>query len=64
MEEVVVVGYGELRKKGLTGSVASVKIDDKIASQSASMDIMLQGRAAGVDVLSGNGGPGSAIIFA
>ena len=61
MEEVVVVGYGELRKKDLTGSVASVKVDDKIASQSASMDRLLQGRAAGVDVVSGSGAPGAAL---
>lgn len=61
LEEVVVVGYGEIRKSDLTGSVTSVKVDDKMATQNVSMDKLLQGRAAGVEVISGNGAPGAAI---
>lgn len=61
LEEVVVVGYGEVRKSDLTGAVTSVKVDEKMASQNVSMDKLLQGRAAGVDVISGNGAPGAAI---
>ena len=61
LDEVVVVGYGSVKKSDLTGSVSSVKVDDKVASQTISMDKLLQGRAAGVDVISGNGAPGAAI---
>ncbi len=61
LDEVVVVGYGEVKKSDLTGAVTSVKVDEKMASQNVSMDKLLQGRAAGVDVISGNGAPGAAI---
>ena len=61
LEEVVVVGYGAMRRSDLTGSVASVKIDDGAASRSASMDELLQGRAAGVSVVSSSAAPDAAV---
>jgi len=51
LDEVVVVGYGSMRKSDLTGSVASVKVDENEASRSASFDQILQGKAAGVEVI-------------
>ena len=57
LDEVVVVGYGAMRKSDLTGSVTSVKIDETQASQSASIDQLLQGRAAGVQVVSNGAAP-------
>ena len=61
LDEVVVVGYGQMKRSDITGSVSNVKIDDKVASQVSSLDKLLQGKAAGVDIVSGNGAPGAAI---
>jgi len=61
LEEVVVVGYGAIRKSDITGSVTSVKIDETIASQNASLDQLLQGHAAGVQVLSNSAAPDASV---
>lgn len=61
IEDVVVVGYGKVRKSDLTGSVVSVKIDDIEATQVTSFDKLLQGRAAGVQVTTGSSAPGGAV---
>jgi TonB-linked SusC/RagA family outer membrane protein len=61
LDEVVVVGYGEVRKSDLTGAVASVRERDEIARQYPTVDMLLQGRASGVQVISNGGSPGSAI---
>lgn len=61
IEEVVVVGYGTLRKSDVTGAVSSVKIDRQEAAQVASFDKLLQGHAAGVQVTTGNAAPGGAV---
>ena len=58
LEETVVVGYGVQRKSDLTGSVASVKGDDFVARSTANAANALQGKAAGVQVLSMSGAPG------
>ena len=60
LDEVVVVGYGELQKSDLTGAVSSVKIDDNIARESLSVDKLMMGRAAGVSVVSNSGNHGEA----
>lgn len=57
LEEVVVVGYGAMRKSDITGSVTSVKIDETQAAQSSSIDQLLQGQAAGVQVVSNSAAP-------
>ena len=57
LEEVVVVGYGAMRRSDLTGSVTSVRIDEQEAGRSMSVDQLLQGRAAGVQVTSNNASP-------
>lgn len=58
LEEIVVVGYGEVRKSDLTGSVSSIKEDniDELSVNTA--DQFLQGRAAGVWVTSNSSQPG------
>ena len=61
LEEVLVVGYGAMRKSDITGSVTSVKIDDERSVQSASLDQLLQGQAAGVQVVSTSGAPDGAV---
>lgn len=59
LEEVVVIGYGVVRKKDLTGAVSVVKTEDLQNIPMARVDQMLQGRIAGVDVMSTGGEPGA-----
>lgn len=61
LEQVVVVGYGSMRRSDLTGSVASVKIDDEEAARNTSVDQMLQGRASGVQVLNSSASPDAGV---
>ena len=61
LEEAVVVGYGSMRKSDLTGSVTSVKIDDHQADVSSSLDQLLVGRAAGVQVVSNSASPDAGV---
>ena len=58
MEEVVVVGYGKMNKSDLTGSVTSVSVNNVTESGVTSVNQLLQGRAAGVDVMTNSGVPG------
>ena len=59
LNEVVVIGYGTSRKVDLTGSVASVKMADIEDTPMVSVDQALQGKIAGVDVMSTSGEPGA-----
>lgn len=63
LDEVVVVGYQEVRKKDLTGSVAKVNMDDLLKTPSVSFDQTLGGRIAGVNVSSGEGMPGNTMTI-
>lgn len=63
LEEVVIVGYQEVRKKDLTGSVSKVNMEDLLKTPSASFDQTLGGRIAGVNVSSGEGMPGSTMTI-
>ena len=58
LEEVVVVGYQEVKRKDLTGSVAKVDMEGLLKTPASSFDQTLGGRIAGVNVSSGEGGPG------
>lgn len=58
LEEVVVVGYQEVKKKDLTGSVAKADMDDLLNTPVGSFDQTLGGRVAGVNVTSSEGTPG------
>ncbi|MRX65388.1 SusC/RagA family TonB-linked outer membrane protein [Maribacter sp. RZ05] len=59
LDEVVVIGYGTVKKSDLTGSVGSVKIGELEKTPVASFDEALAGRISGVSVVSGDGQPGS-----
>ncbi|WP_353124935.1 SusC/RagA family TonB-linked outer membrane protein [Parapedobacter pyrenivorans] len=61
LEEVVVVGYGTMRKSDLTGSVAQIKSEDIQAVPVYNMEQALKGRAAGVQVTQNSGQPGGRI---
>ena len=58
LNEVVVVGYGTVRKSDLTGAVAKVGEANIKATPIASLDRAMQGRAAGVQVVSNSARPG------
>lgn len=59
LEQVVVVGYGSTKKSDLTGSVATLKGSQLNHTPAASVDQLLQGKIAGVQVISPGGQPGS-----
>ncbi|WP_243348122.1 SusC/RagA family TonB-linked outer membrane protein [Parabacteroides sp. FAFU027] len=59
MEEVVVVGYGTAKRKDLTGAVGRVDVEELQKAPVKSLDEALAGRVAGVQVISGDGQPGS-----
>ena len=62
LDEVVVIGYGTIRKSDLTGSVASVKADDIVKITSSNPVQSLQGRVSGVQVTSTTGTPGASVL--
>ena len=57
LEEVVVVGYGTMKKKDLTGSVATVNADALTAIPVANASEALQGKMAGVQITTTEGSP-------
>ncbi len=62
LADVVVIGYGSRKKSDVTGSVSSVKAEELTAFPVLNAAQALQGRAAGVEVQSNNGGePGAPI---
>lgn len=65
MEEVVVIGYGTVKKRDLTGAVASVKSDELKMSPVSNAVEAMQGRVAGLDIVrnSGQAGSGSSILL-
>ena len=59
LDEVVVVGYGTMKKSDLSGSSVSMKESDLKGSIITNLDQSLQGRAAGVTAVQTSGAPGS-----
>ncbi len=60
LEEVVVVGYGTMKKKDLTGSIAAVQGEKLSARKTTQLSTALQGAVAGVTVTRDNSAPGAA----
>lgn len=61
LEEIVVIGYGTQEKKDATGAVTSLKTEDFNKGVIASPEQLIQGRAAGVQITTASGEPGSGI---
>lgn len=61
LDEVVVVGYGTVKKKDLTGSVSSFRKKDMGQGVNASLSALMEGRAAGVRVTQASAEPGGGI---
>ena len=60
LDEVVVIGYGTVKKRDLTGAVASVKAEDITLNPGVNPMDALQGKIAGLDITNSSGQAGSA----
>lgn len=63
LDEVVVVGYGVVKKRDLVGSIASVKSQDITAVPTSNVLESMQGKIAGLDMTRSSGQPGSSFNF-
>lgn len=61
MEEVVVVGYGTMKKRDLSGSVSQIKSEDLMSGAQLGTAQSLTGKIAGVEVKESDGAPGSGV---
>lgn len=61
LEEVLVVGYGSVKKSDLTGSVASLKKEDFNPGANSSIDQLMLGKAAGVQISQNSSEPGGGV---
>ena len=61
LEEVVVIGYGTVKKSDLTGSVVSLRSDEQNQGVNTSVDQLLKGKAAGVNVVQNSSEPGGGV---
>ena len=59
INEVIVIGYGEMRKSDVTGAVTSIKSEDISKVKANNALEVLQGSAAGVDIIKNNGQAGT-----
>lgn len=60
LQDVVIIGYGTVKKDDLTGSVATVKADQINKGVATSPSDLLRGKSAGVVITQGSGQPGAA----
>ena len=60
LDELVVVGYGTMKKSDLTGAVSSYKPDEKEIGKSLSIDNILKGKVAGLNISTTASAPGAA----
>ena len=63
LDEIVVIGYGSVKKSDLTGAVSSVKMDDQPVGTVSSISHALAGKAAGLQVNMTSAAPGAATTF-
>lgn len=59
LDQVVVIGYGSVKKSDLTGSVTNVNVDKLKSTPANSVEGLLQGRAAGLQVINASQDPGA-----
>ncbi len=58
LQDVVVVGYGNQRRRNVTGAIANIAAKDLIPGPASSFDQMLQGKVAGAQITQTSGAPG------
>ena len=61
LEEVVAIGYGTQNKKTTTGSISNVKTDDLNMVNAVSIDNLLQGKVAGLNIRANTAQPGGGL---
>ena len=61
LSEVVVIGYGVVAKKDLTGAVTKVDEEDLAKTPGTNINEALQGKAAGVHIITNSGAPGAGL---
>ena len=61
LDEVVVIGYGTVNKRDITGAITSIKPTDEAAEQSKGIEDIIRGRAAGVQVSANGAEPGASM---
>ncbi len=61
LDDVIVIGYGSLKQKELTNAISKIKGGDIQNVPVASPEALIQGRAAGVEVIQNSGQPGSGV---
>ena len=61
LDEVVVVGYGSMKKRDLTGAMSQIKSEDLMAGGNTDLAHGMQGKIAGVQVSSSDNAPGSGV---
>lgn len=63
LNEIVVVGYGSMRKRDLSGAMSQIKSEDIMKGGSTDVSRALQGKLAGVQVQQSDGAPGSGVTI-
>lgn len=63
LNDVVVVGYGTVRKSDLTGSVSKLQVKDLEEYPVTSIDQAIQGKVSGVQIVQSSGSPGAGLSF-
>lgn len=61
LDDVVVIGYGAIKKRDLTGAVASVKAEDLMRTPTSNVMEAIQGQVAGFDITRSNGDAGASM---
>ncbi len=59
LDDVVVIGYGTVKKEDMTGSIVAIKSDELSRGAVVSTQDMLKGKVPGLHIIPGDGGPGS-----
>ena len=59
LDEVVVIGYGTVKKEDMTGSITAIKTEELNRGAVVTAQDMLKGKVPGLNIIPGDGGPGS-----
>ncbi len=59
LDEVVVIGYGTVKKEDMTGSITAIKSEELNRGAMVNIQDMLKGKVPGLNIIPGDGGPGS-----
>ena len=59
LDEVVVIGYGTVKKEDMTGSITAIKSEELNRGAMVNTQDMLKGKVPGLNIIPGDGGPGS-----